>query len=112
MRYVLIVIVCLVSCSPNKEKPLFVNEELAFNIYKECRIAEIALESYPPLERDSIRKLLLNEIGEVHNIPVSDIENLLIGIQSQPVMHKRFIDNLYKHVDTVVKKKLELENEN
>ena len=103
MKWTLIFSILMFSCNPNQEKPLSIDEKKAFEIFKEVRIADLALESYEQNVRDSMLSVFINEISIAQEISVNDIEKVLIEIQAQPKINKRFLDNFRLELDTIVK---------
>ena len=103
-HFLILLLILFISCKPNQDKPPFLGDEKSYEIFKEIRIADLALESYDPVIRDSMRTVFLNEVSKSQGISISEIERTLIEIQSFPSLNKRFIDNFYNEIDTIIKK--------
>lgn len=94
----LLFIITITSCG-KKNAVSSLSNEVLIPIIADLHLAEEMVSKFRIAERDSVRKLYLNEIAQIHKVDTATINKEVKIIQSNPDLSFEIYQEVYKHID-------------
>lgn len=88
------------SCKEKRELPTL-DEEIIIPILVDMHIAQEMISKFKETHRDSVRRLFMHEISEIHGIDSSLITQQLEIIQANPEYSFKLYEKVYKKIDKI-----------